>query len=68
MMDRSVTIQASDIRDLSADELEAVSGGAEPVSFRVGQLGINVGSDGASVHFEGGGVWVIGKDGKIEPF
>ena len=64
----SMTIQANEIRDLSADELDTVSGGA--FSFGVGFAGINVGSNGAgSVHFfNGGGTYVVSSDGKVEPF
>ena len=64
----SMTIQANDIRDLSADELDTVSGGA--FSFGVGFAGINVGSNGGgSVHFfNGGGVYTISPKGVVEPF
>jgi hypothetical protein len=62
----SMTIQANEIRDLSADELETVSGGA--FSFGIGCVGINLGSDGGgSVHFaNGGNVYVVGSDGSVE--
>jgi hypothetical protein len=62
----SITVQANDIRGLSADELETVSGGA--FSFGFGPVGINVGSDGGgSVHFlNGGNTYVVGKDGSVE--
>ena len=63
----SMTIQANEIRDLPADELDTVSGGA--FSFGVGFAGINVGSNvGGSVHFfNGGGTYVVVIDGKVEP-
>ena len=62
----SMTIQA--IRDLSADELDTVSGGT--FSFGVGFAGISVGSDGSgSVHFfNGGGAYVVSNKGAVEPF
>lgn len=62
----SATLQANDIGDLSADELETVSGGA--FSFGFGPVGFNVGSDGSgSVHFRNGGnVYVVGSDGSVE--
>jgi len=62
----SKAIQANEIRGLSADELETVSGGA--FSFGIGSVGFNVGSDGSgSVHFgNGGNVYVVGSDGSVE--
>jgi hypothetical protein len=62
----SKTIQANDSRDLSADELDAVSGGT--FSFGIGSVGFNVGSDGSgSVHFgNGGNVYVVGSNGSVE--
>jgi hypothetical protein len=61
-----MTIQANEIRDLSPDELETVSGGA--FSFGIGSVGFNVGSDGGgSVHFgNGGNVYVVGSNGSVE--
>ena len=58
--------QASEIRDLSTDDLDAVTGGA--FSFGIGCVGINVGSNGGgSVHFmNGGNADGVGKDGSIE--
>ena len=64
----SMTIQANEIRDLSADELDTVSGGT--ISFGVGFAGISIGSDGSgSVHFSnGGGAYDVSPKGAVTPF
>jgi len=68
----SMTIQTNEIRDLSADELDTVSGGAAsvPFSFGVGFAGISIGSDGSgSVHFSnGGGAYDVSPKGAVTPF
>jgi hypothetical protein len=62
----SMIIQANEIRDIPADELDTVSGGA--FSFGVGFAGISVGSDrSGSVHFfNGGNAYVVGSNGSVE--